>query len=68
MTGRVALVTGAAAGLGQATAIRLAEAGADVAVVDIAADGLAATAEAIRGHGTRALALPLNLAERANCA
>lgn len=68
MTGRVALVTGAGAGLGQATAIRLAEVGADVAVVDIAEDGLERTAQAIRALGRRALVLPLNLAERANCA
>ena len=68
MTGRVALVTGAAAGLGRATAIRLAEVGADVAVLDVAEAGLAETAEAIRALGRRALELPLSLAERANCA
>lgn len=68
MTGRAALVTGAGAGLGQATAIRLAEVGADVAIVDIAEDGLERTAQAIRALGRRALVLPLNLAERANCA
>ena len=68
MTGRVALVTGAAAGLGRAAAIRLAEVGADVAVLDVAEAGLAETAEAIRALGRRALELPLSLAERANCA
>lgn len=68
MTGRVALVTGAAAGLGRATAIRLAEVGADVAVLDVAEAGLAETAAAIRALGRRALELPLSLAERANCA
>ena len=68
MTGRVALVTGAAAGLGRSTAIRLAEVGADVAVLDIAEAGLAETAAAIRAMGRRALELPMSLAERANCA
>jgi NAD(P)-dependent dehydrogenase (short-subunit alcohol dehydrogenase family) len=68
MTGRVALVTGAAAGLGRATAIRLAEVGADVAVLDIAEAGLAESAGAIRALGRRALELPLSLAERPNCA
>ena len=68
MTGKVALVTGAGAGLGQAAAIRLAQAGADLAILDVAADGLAATAEAIHAAGRKALVLPLDLAVRANCA
>ena len=67
MSGRVALVTGAAAGLGQATAIRLAEAGADLALVDIAAEALEHTAAAVREHGRRAEVLPLDLARRENC-
>ncbi len=67
MTGRIALVTGAAAGLGQATAIRLAEVGADVAILDIAEAGLEETAKAIRDHGRKALVLPLDLSDRANC-
>jgi NAD(P)-dependent dehydrogenase (short-subunit alcohol dehydrogenase family) len=67
MTGKVALVTGAAAGLGQATAIRLAELGADMAILDIAEAGLEETAKAIRTLGRKALVLPLSLAERANC-
>lgn len=67
MNGKVALVTGAAAGLGQASATRLAELGADVAIVDIDPDGLEETAQAIRGHGRKALVLPFDLADRANC-
>ncbi|UVO55757.1 SDR family NAD(P)-dependent oxidoreductase [Sphingomonas sp. SUN039] len=47
MTGKVALVTGAAGGLGRATAIALAEAGAQVCIVDLNADGLAETAATI---------------------
>ena len=35
LDGKVALVTGAARGLGQAIAIGLAEAGADLALVDV---------------------------------
>jgi NAD(P)-dependent dehydrogenase (short-subunit alcohol dehydrogenase family) len=67
MTGRAALVTGAAAGLGRASALRLAEVGADVAVVDIAEAGLEETAQAIRALGRRALVLPMDLSQRANC-
>lgn len=68
MHGKAALVTGAGAGLGRASAVRLAEVGADVAIVDIAEAGLAETAEVIRALGREALVLPLDLAVRANCA
>lgn len=68
MTGRVALVTGAAAGLGRATALRLAGLDADVALVDVAAKGLAETAAEIRDGGRRALELALDLSQRSNCA
>jgi 3-oxoacyl-[acyl-carrier protein] reductase len=49
--GRVAIVTGAAQGIGAATARRLAEEGATVAVLDRNADGANATAKAITGAG-----------------
>src|SRR6478672_5670607 len=42
--GRVAVVTGAGSGIGQATAVRLASEGATIVAVDVDADGLAATA------------------------
>ncbi|KHK89471.1 SDR family NAD(P)-dependent oxidoreductase [Novosphingobium malaysiense] len=67
MTGKVALVTGAAAGLGRATALRLAAVGASVAIADIDSEGLAETAEQIRAGGGKALRLILDLADRANC-
>lgn len=53
--GKVAFVTGAAGGIGRATAIAFATAGADVAVTDINLDELARTVELIEQHGVRAL-------------
>ena len=47
--GRVAVVSGAAQGMGKAVALRLGEEGATVVAVDITADGAAATAKAIGG-------------------
>ncbi|HEX2484453.1 MAG TPA: SDR family NAD(P)-dependent oxidoreductase [Myxococcota bacterium] len=52
--GKAALVTGAAAGIGQATAVRLASEGASVACVDVSAEGLEATAKRCAEHGAAA--------------
>lgn len=51
MTGKVAIVTGAAAGVGAATARLLAREGARVVVADIDAEGAALCAEAITSDG-----------------
>jgi NAD(P)-dependent dehydrogenase (short-subunit alcohol dehydrogenase family) len=68
MTGKVALVTGAGGGLGGASAVRIAELGADVALLDMSAEALAATAEKVRGMGRKVLELPIDLTDRAQCA
>lgn len=61
LTGRVALVTGAAGGIGRATSIRLAAEGAAVVVTDIA-DGQAVVDE-ITANGGRALFLTLDVTD-----
>lgn len=67
MTGRVALVTGAASGLGRATALGLAGAGADVCLVDMNAEGLEETAAQLRETGVRALVHATDLSVREHC-
>ena len=56
LDGRVALVTGASSGLGQAMAVALAEAGADVACHGRAADAVEETCRLIEGIGRRTVA------------
>jgi NADP-dependent 3-hydroxy acid dehydrogenase YdfG len=64
LEGRVAAVTGASAGIGEATALALAEAGAAVAVGARRADRLAGLVERIEQGGGRALAVPVDVADR----
>jgi short-subunit dehydrogenase len=52
--GKTALVTGAASGIGRAIALRLAEEGASLFLLDINMDGLEAVAAAARSHGVEA--------------
>lgn len=55
--GRVALVTGAASGIGRAAAVKLGAGGAATALVDRDAKGLAQTAAAIEAAGGKAVAV-----------
>lgn len=67
MKGKAALVTGAAAGLGKATALRLARAGANLCLVDINNDALEATASEARALGVQAITQAIDLAVVENC-
>jgi len=57
LAGKIALVTGGARGIGQVCALALAEAGADVAVLDLPGSAVGKVTEEIRALGRRALAL-----------
>lgn len=59
--GRVAVITGAGRGLGQAAALRLAAEGADVVLVARSAAEVEAVAQTTRAAGTRAVALPADV-------
>jgi 3-oxoacyl-[acyl-carrier protein] reductase len=64
-TPRTAIVTGAARGIGAATAKRLAAAGHAVAVLDLDESACADTVSAITGAGGRALAVGVDVADAA---
>lgn len=65
LDGTAALVTGATSGLERAVAIRLAEGGADVALLGRHEGDLARVAQEVRSTGRRALPLPVDLAATA---
>ena len=54
---KVAIITGAAVGMGKGTALKFAEEGCTVAVVDINKDATEATAEEAARLGTKGFAL-----------
>jgi NAD(P)-dependent dehydrogenase (short-subunit alcohol dehydrogenase family) len=66
LRGHTALITGAGRGMGRAIAIRLAEAGCDVALAARDAEQLDTTAVSCRALGVRALTLPVDLAMHAS--
>lgn len=63
--GKVAIVTGAAGGIGRATALRFASEGASVVAVDLSADGAAETVSAIEAAGGTGLAVQADVTKSA---
>ena len=65
LEGRVAAVTGGGSGLGAAIAAGFAQAGAAVAILDISEDGAAGTVSAIEADGGRAVAMAVDVTQKA---
>ncbi|MBI4304848.1 MAG: SDR family oxidoreductase [Chloroflexi bacterium] len=63
LSGRVAIVSGAASGMGKAMSIGFAESGADLALIDINLPGAEATAHDIARLGRRAIAVKCDVSE-----
>jgi NAD(P)-dependent dehydrogenase (short-subunit alcohol dehydrogenase family) len=65
LAGKRAIVTGAASGIGRASALRFAAEGAAVVAADLAAEGLAETVEQIHRAGGRAIASEIDVSDEA---
>jgi 3-oxoacyl-[acyl-carrier protein] reductase len=63
LSGRTAVVTGAARGIGAAEALRLAKDGANVAVLDLSEEACRETVEAIEEAGSEALAIACDVSD-----
>jgi|TARA_R110000787_G_scaffold237779_2_gene344106 NAD(P)-dependent dehydrogenase (short-subunit alcohol dehydrogenase family) len=66
VSGKVAIVTGAAAGIGRAVALKFAAEGAKVIVSDVEEEGGEATASAIRSGGAEAVFIRADVAKAAD--
>jgi NAD(P)-dependent dehydrogenase (short-subunit alcohol dehydrogenase family) len=64
LTGKKAFITGASRGIGQAIAVALAGAGADVALVARGEDGLSETAAQVSAVGRKAFVIPADVTEQ----
>ncbi len=67
LSGKVALVTGGARGIGKASALAMASEGADIAITDLLGDQGAATVSEIEALGRRAVFTQADVGKRADC-
>ncbi len=67
LEGKVAVVTGAASGIGRGISLRLAEMGAFVAILDIDEDKVAATAAEIEKQGSESIFLKCDVRSATDC-
>jgi NAD(P)-dependent dehydrogenase (short-subunit alcohol dehydrogenase family) len=63
LSGRVALVSGAASGMGRAMALVFAEAGADLVLADLNAEGMDKTAEDVARRGRKAVSVRCDVSD-----
>lgn len=68
LTGKVALVTGGASGIGRASALALAEAGAAIAIADLSPENGEAVVREIEEAGGRAIFIPTDATDEAQVA
>src|SRR2546428_13089171 len=68
LEGKVAIITGAATGIGRATALVFARAGARLTLADARGDELARTVAEVRGAGGEAASVVPDLARPEDCA
>lgn len=66
LSGKTAIVTGGASGIGRAIALRIARDGADVAILDVDVAGAERVAREIAALGRRALAVEVDVASTAS--
>lgn len=63
LSGKVAIVTGAGQGIGRAIALRLAEAGANITLVDLNSDSIAEVGSEVKNLGRKALSIPADVSK-----
>ena len=63
LDGKKAYVTGGARGIGKSVALAFAQAGADVAVVDLDLDGAEKTADEIKSYGVKSIAVKADISK-----